>query len=283
MPAYDNMAVAAKLDLTAALLELSGADKFRFLSYGRRRAPSAPGPSRSPRCADEGRLTEVPGVGAKMAANIEQIVDRGSFAELDDVSADDPAHPRRGHADPRGRARSGPRCCTSGWASARSTTSSARWPTTPSRRFAASGARPPSQHRRGRRDHAPTQRAHAARRGALPVAEQLVREVAAAPRCRARRARGQLRRREETIGDIDLLASSARARRGDRGVHRAARGRARAGRGRHEGERRAARRAAGRRARGRTASSTARRCSTSPATRSTTSSCASSRRQRASR
>ena len=33
MPAYDNNAIAAKLELAAALLELSGADKFRFLSY----------------------------------------------------------------------------------------------------------------------------------------------------------------------------------------------------------------------------------------------------------
>ena len=39
MPAYDNTAVAAKLDLAADLLEISGADKFRFLSY--RRAANA--------------------------------------------------------------------------------------------------------------------------------------------------------------------------------------------------------------------------------------------------
>src|SRR5512137_2577353 len=87
MPAYDNMAVAAKLDLMAALLEISGADKFRFLSYGKAASAIRAWPEQVAALAEEGRLTEIPGVGAKMAANIEQIVARGSFDQLDAVCA----------------------------------------------------------------------------------------------------------------------------------------------------------------------------------------------------
>ena len=46
---------------------------------------------------------------------------------------------------------------------------------------------------------------------ALPVAEQLVREVAALPGVEKVEVAGSVRRREETIGDIDLLASSTDA------------------------------------------------------------------------
>jgi DNA polymerase (family 10) len=91
MPAYDNTAVAAKLDLAADLLEISGADKFRFLSYRKAANAVRALPEQVAALANAGRLTEIPGVGAKMALNIEQIIVRGSFDVLDTVAATVPA------------------------------------------------------------------------------------------------------------------------------------------------------------------------------------------------
>lgn len=91
MAAYDNTAVAAKLDLAADLLEISGADRFRVLGY--RKAARAIRELDEPVAVlvDGGRLTEVPGVGAKMASSIEQTLLRGSFEALDEVRAKVPA------------------------------------------------------------------------------------------------------------------------------------------------------------------------------------------------
>jgi DNA polymerase (family 10) len=83
MPAYDNSAVAARLDLYADLLEISGADKFRFLAYRRAASSIQASPEQVATLAAEHRLTDVPGVGAKMARTVEEIVASGSFEQLD--------------------------------------------------------------------------------------------------------------------------------------------------------------------------------------------------------
>lgn len=85
MPEFDNAAIAQLLDTTGDLLEISGADKFRFLSY--HKAANSIRSYHEPieRLAAEGRLTEIPGVGAKLAAAIGQILETGSFPELNAV------------------------------------------------------------------------------------------------------------------------------------------------------------------------------------------------------
>lgn len=90
MPAIDNSAIAAKLELHSDLLEISGADKFRFLSYRKAAHAIRAWPEQVAALANEGRLTEIPGVGAKMALNVEQIVASGSFAGLDEISSSVP-------------------------------------------------------------------------------------------------------------------------------------------------------------------------------------------------
>jgi len=206
MPAYDNMAIAAKLDLAADLLEISGADKFRFLSY-RKAANSVRALSEQVAAlGNAGRLTEIPGVGAKMADNIEQIIARGSFDVLDDVAKDVPptladvmqvpgVGPKRAAllneklgvktmGDLTTALQSG-RVATLGGFGAKTAEN------------IAAGAAAFARHH----ERTPIG-------VALPVAEELSSEVAAMPSAIQVEVAGSVRRREETIGDIDLVAAS---------------------------------------------------------------------------
>jgi DNA polymerase (family 10) len=206
MPAYDNMAVAAKLDLMAALLEISGADKFRFLSYRKAASAIRAWPDQVATLAEDGRLTEIPGVGAKMAANVQQIVERGSFDQLDEVSAEVPP----ALADVMDIPGVGPRraALLHEWLGVCTIDDLARVlaedVVAPLRGFGAKTAANIARGLEARQRH--TERTPIAI--ALPVADQLVREVAALPGVECVDAAGSVRRREETIGDIDLLASS---------------------------------------------------------------------------
>ncbi|MBN2839498.1 MAG: DNA polymerase/3'-5' exonuclease PolX [Coriobacteriia bacterium] len=91
MPAYDNAAIATALDDFGDLLEIAGEDRYRFLSY--RKAAHAV------RAWDEdvmstalsGRLTEIPGIGAKIAAVIEALLKNGEFPGMEEITARVPA------------------------------------------------------------------------------------------------------------------------------------------------------------------------------------------------
>lgn len=87
MVELDNAAVARLLEQTADLLEIAGADKYRFLAYRTAARNVRSWPEEVPRLAADGRLTDIPGVGAKLAAAIESILSTGSFPELDEVAA----------------------------------------------------------------------------------------------------------------------------------------------------------------------------------------------------
>jgi DNA polymerase (family X) len=206
MPAYDNTAIAAKLDLAADLLEISGADKFRFLSYRKAANALRALPEQAAALANAGRLTEIPGVGAKMALNIEQVISRGSFDVLDDVSATVPptladvmrvpgVGPKRAALlhqklavatiEDLARALEAGSVATMGGFGAKTAEN------------IAAGVSAFQRH------HERTPIAIA-----LPVAEQLARELAALPGVVAVEPAGSVRRREETIGDLDLVAAS---------------------------------------------------------------------------
>ena len=83
MPAIDNSAIASMLDVMGDLLEVSGADKFRFLSYHKAANSIRSWPEPIDRVAAEGRLTEIPGVGGKLAGIVSEIVETGTFAEME--------------------------------------------------------------------------------------------------------------------------------------------------------------------------------------------------------
>lgn len=87
VPEFDNVAIAQLLDTTGDLLELAGVDKFRFLSYHKAAAAVRAWPEQLSVLAEEGRLTEVPGIGKKLAVAIEQILSTGTFAEYEEAVA----------------------------------------------------------------------------------------------------------------------------------------------------------------------------------------------------
>ncbi len=87
MPEFDNVAIAQLLDTTGDLLELAGVDKFRFLSYHKAAAAVRAWPEQLSVLAEEGRLTDVPGIGKKLAVAIGQILSTGTFAEYEEAVA----------------------------------------------------------------------------------------------------------------------------------------------------------------------------------------------------
>lgn len=90
MPEFDNHAIAGILDRMADLLEVSGADKFRFLSYRKAAHAIRSWPEDLVAMGDESRFTEIPGVGNKLAHSIHEILQTGTFAELEAVRAEWP-------------------------------------------------------------------------------------------------------------------------------------------------------------------------------------------------
>jgi DNA polymerase (family 10) len=206
MPAYDNTAVAAKLDLAADLLEISGADKFRFLSYRKAGNAIRALPEQVAALANAGRLTDIPGVGAKMALNIEQIISRGSFDVLDEVAKSLPSSladvmqvPGVG---PKRAAQLHDRLGVRTIADLTTALADGR-----AAKLGGFGSKTAENIAAGlsayERHHARTPIAVA-----LPIAEQLARELSCVPGARSVEPAGSVRRREETTGDLDLVAAS---------------------------------------------------------------------------
>ncbi|MBI5230919.1 MAG: hypothetical protein HY876_02015, partial [Coriobacteriales bacterium] len=206
MPAYDNTAVAAKLDLTAALLEISGADKFRFLSYRRAASALRAWPEQVAVLAAEGRLTEIPGVGPKMAVNIDQVLERGSFDALDEVSAQVPPTLAEVMLIPGvGPKRAAILYEKLGVRTAADLEAAlAEGKVAQLRGFGPKTAESIVANLEAFHRHA--ERAPLAL--ALPVAERLAADIAEATGVTLIEPAGSVRRREETIGDIDIVAAS---------------------------------------------------------------------------
>lgn len=91
MPEFDNVAIASLFDTMGDLLEISGADRFRCLSYHKAASAVRAWPEQLSVLAEEGRLTEVPGVGRKLAAAVEQVLSTGTFAEYEALTERYPA------------------------------------------------------------------------------------------------------------------------------------------------------------------------------------------------
>lgn len=91
MPAYDNAAIAVALDDFGDLLEIAGADRYRFLSYHKAAHAIRAWDEDIMATALAGRLTEIPGIGAKIAATIESLLKSGLFPGMDEVTALVPA------------------------------------------------------------------------------------------------------------------------------------------------------------------------------------------------
>jgi DNA polymerase (family X) len=206
MPAYDNTAIAARLELAADLLEISGADKFRFLSYRKAARAVRELPEQAAAWASMGRLTEIPGVGAKMAGNIEQIILRGGFDALDDVASRVPATlaevMRVPGVGPKRAAQLNAKLGVETIADLAAAIEAGRVASlggfgAKSAEHIAQGVHAYARHH----ERVPIS-------AALPAAEHIAAELASVPSAERVEIAGSLRRREETIDAVDLVAIS---------------------------------------------------------------------------
>ena len=202
-----NFEVARLFDLMADVLELRGDNPFRIRAY-RRAARNVESLTEDvERVAREGRLDDVPGIGKDLAGKIVEYLDTGKVKEIEAAKRGVPA----GVVDLMNLPGIGPKTAKLLY----------------ERQGIRSVARLEALARAGKLRGLPGIQAKTeqnilkgitvVRRGvermplgkALPLAEELARALRRAPGVRRVEVAGSLRRRKETIGDIDLLATSA--------------------------------------------------------------------------
>jgi DNA polymerase (family 10) len=86
-----NAEIAAALRELGVLYDLDGADRFRVLAYREAARTIADSPVSVEQLAEEGRLTELPGVGKTLAQKVETLIETGSIPSADKLKAKFPA------------------------------------------------------------------------------------------------------------------------------------------------------------------------------------------------
>jgi DNA polymerase (family X) len=86
-----NAEIAAALRELGVLYDLDGADRFRVLAYREAARTVANSPVSVEQLAEDGRLTELPGVGKTLAQKIETLIETGSIPSADKLKAKFPA------------------------------------------------------------------------------------------------------------------------------------------------------------------------------------------------
>ena len=86
-----NAEIAAALRELGILYDLDGADRFRVLAYREAAQTVAQSPISVEQLAEEGRLTELAGVGKTLAQKIETLIETGSIPSADKLKAKFPA------------------------------------------------------------------------------------------------------------------------------------------------------------------------------------------------
>jgi len=211
MPELDNVAIARQLELMADLLEIEGADKFRFLSYRKAANAVRAWPEQLSSLARDDRLTEVPGIGKKLAASIAELLHHGSFPELEEAKKRFPpglvqvmdipgVGPKRARQffDKLGidSLEALDKALDAGKVA----------------RLGGMGEKTAANIRRG----LTTYLSHHGRMllgEALPLAELIAEQLRSLPGVERAEPAGSVRRMQETIGDIDILVSSAEGER----------------------------------------------------------------------
>jgi DNA polymerase (family X) len=205
MPDYDNHSVAAILDRMADLMELAGEDKFRFLAY-RKAAHALRGwPHPVADAVIAGSLTDIPGVGAKMAAHIDAVFESGTFPEYEAFAARFPA----GLTEVMSVSGVGPKRAAQLHASLGVSSlddleaALADGKVAQLRGFGAKSAQVIMAGIQAYRRH----HERILLSEAVPLAERLVSEIRATGTVTCAEPAGSLRRRKETIGDIDIVTA----------------------------------------------------------------------------
>lgn len=207
MPEYDNASVANVLDDFGDLLEIAGADRYRTLSYHKAAHAIRAWDEDITRTALSGRLTEIPGVGAKLATAISSIIARGTFTELEEVTKSLPTSMTELMRVPGvGPKRAKLLYDELGIASVDDLEEALVEGRLDD--LAGFGEKSVENVRAGIERY----RAISARvllADALPLAERLVASLSESPYVQAACYAGSIRRMKETVGDIDVLVASA--------------------------------------------------------------------------
>ena len=208
----DKDQVAAILDEIGTLLELQGRKSLslqRLPNGGPRHRRSSTRPRRR-RCP--GQLGEIPGIGETLRDKITTLVTTGQLPFYEDLQAGDAPRPAAdaAHARDWGPRRSRP--CTI--SSASTTSTSSRRPATPAR---SPSSRASARRRRRRSSKASPSSARPGqprppRSGPAPGPDACSTACGKCPGVQRMELCGSLRRRKETIKDIDILISSRRCR-----------------------------------------------------------------------
>src|SRR5690349_14591316 len=86
-----NAEIAAALRELGVLYDLDGADRFRVNAYKEAARTVASSPISVEQLAEDGRLTELPGVGKTLADKIVTLIETGSIPSADKLKAKFPA------------------------------------------------------------------------------------------------------------------------------------------------------------------------------------------------
>ncbi|MBE0416944.1 MAG: DNA polymerase/3'-5' exonuclease PolX [Coriobacteriia bacterium] len=206
MPELDNAAIARELEVMGDLLEIAGADRFRVLSYRKAANSIRAWPEQLSVMAEADRLTEVPGVGKKLAASIAEMLHHGTFPELEAAKTEYPA----GLVELTQVAGVGPTRARQFYEKLGVDSVDALLHALDSGeivRVGGMGEKTVANIRHGVESYL----AHRGRMllmDALPLAERLAGELLEHPAVLSATPAGSLRRMQETIGDIDIITVS---------------------------------------------------------------------------
>lgn len=206
MPTYDNAAIASALDDFGDLLEIVGEDRYRFLSYHKAAHAVRAWDEDIMSTALAGRLTEIPGIGAKIASVIESLLKSGVFPGKDEITARVPATvielTRIPGLGPKKAKLLFDELAITSIDDLEEAIAEGRLAGVPG-----FGERTAESIAAGiRRYRALSDRVLLA--DALPLAEKLAEELRALPGVADAAVAGSIRRMKETVGDIDVLVAS---------------------------------------------------------------------------
>ena len=206
--AVRNGDVADLFDLLASLSELDGAIVHKVIAYRRAAEQFRTTAESVDRMAEEGRLTDLPGVGATIAAKVDEIRETGTMQALERLRETYPdglvemmAVPGVG---PKTAKRLHAELGVDSPAALRAACEAGSL-----RELKGLGAKKEAQILEAlQAGGGPRKRVHLLDH-ALDRAEALVAVLRAEPGCAAAEIAGSLRRRKEVIGDVDLVAAAA--------------------------------------------------------------------------
>ena len=207
MPEYDNAAIATTLDDFGDLLEIAGEDRYRYLSYHKAAHAVRAWTEDITATALAGRLTEIPGIGAKIAAVIESLMKSGTFPEYEAVKERVPASVIELIRVPG----LGPKKAKTLFDELGIATIDDLEEAIAEGRLAGLpgfGEKTVENITAGI-ERVRTMSARILLADALPLAEKLVADLEALPGVEAVSMAGSIRRMKETVGDIDVLVAAA--------------------------------------------------------------------------